>query len=130
MEVFTSTNHRLSLNNHSDYWSLYTPSFDILQVPYPIEGMALSVIYQARHPVLDFEKCPEQEINLPFVLEPAMKAYVAYLVYSQMNTEEAVANAQKYLAQYNNIIQDVIDQDVISNSYSQTNTKFEQGGWI
>lgn len=130
MEVYTSTNHRLSLNNHSDYWSLYTPSFDILQVPYPVEGMALSVIYQARHPILDFEKCPEQEINLPFVLEPAMKAYVAYLVYSQINTQEAVANAQKYLVQYNNILQDVVDQDVISNSYSQTNTKFEQGGWI
>ena len=69
-------------------------------------------------------------INVPISLESALKAYVAYLVYSGMNTQEAVANSQKYLAQYNEILRDTIEQDIVSSSYSQTNIKFDERGWV
>lgn len=130
MEVWSNTHCKLPLNNHSEYWSVFTPSFDMLQIPHPICGVVLSVVYQARHPVLDFYSCPEKEINIPISLESALKAYVAYLVYSGMNTQEAVANSQKYLAQYDAIIRDTIEQDIVSSSYSQTNIKFNERGWV
>lgn len=128
--VYSSTgNEALPLNNHGERWSVYTPVFDVLEVPYPYDGLELSVDYQASHPVLDFSKNPEQEINLSPALYTALKQYVAYKIHSNMNTQEAVANANKYFQQYQLILQDVVAQDSISESYSQTNDRFYLNGW-
>ncbi len=130
MDVYDSMGNHLPLNDHANSKSVFTPQYNILQVPFPDEGLALSIVYQASHPLLDWNKNPEQEVELPEVLMGALTAYVAYLHYSNMNTQEAVANAQKYLTQYNSILNEVVETDVVNTSYSQTNVKFNERGFV
>lgn len=130
LNVVSTEGVEVPLNNHSSPISVFTPVYDVLEVPMTVDGVVLTVVYQAKHVHLDFEKDPEQEINLPESLLGALSAYVAYLVYSNMNTQEAVINAQKYLANYQTIIQESIDMDLVQGTYSQDNTKFRFNGWI
>ena len=130
LQVITSGGMSLPLNNHSSKYSVFTPVFDVIEIPHGIEGGAFTVVYQAKHPKLDFNTNPEQEINIPYNLEGALSSYVAYIIYSNMNTQEAIANAQKYLANYQAIVQENIEMDLTQSSYSQDNTKFKANGWI
>lgn len=130
LNVTSSEGITVPLNNHVSPISVFTPVFDVLEVPLAVPGVVLTVVYQAKHIHLDFGKNPEQELNVPESLLGALSSYVAYLVYSNMNTQEAVANAQKYLANYQAIIQENIDMDLVHASYSQDNTKFRMNGWM
>lgn len=130
LTVYDTYHHKVPLNNHTDFRSVFTPVFDILEIPQPLTGLAYSVVYQAKHPLLDFEKDPLQEINLPDTLYEALGAYIAYKYYGNLNTQEAITNSQKYLTIYNQVIQDTIEQDLVSSSYSETNSKFHKRGWI
>ena len=89
----------------------------------------LTVVYQARHPTLYPEQL-DDEVDCPDVLLGALKAYVAQLYYGNMNTQDAIANAQKYSNIYNTIIADVLAQDLVSVTYSQTNSKFHKNGFV
>ena len=130
LDVFDSLGHKVPLNSHSEPFSVFTPVFDVIELSHPIEGLALAVTYQARHPILDYERNPEQEINLPDSLYEALSSYIAYQYYGNLNTQEAVANSQKYFSNYQRIIQEVVEQDLVSSSYSEANTKFRKFGWI
>ena len=129
MAVNTTVGAELPLNNPIEPWSVFTPEYNILEVPRPLRSSVLVVHYQAKHPELTPDNL-EAEIDLPFVLEGALKAYVAYQVYSNMNAQEAVGNAQKHLAIFQSILQEATEQDVVSITYSQTNTKFRRNGWV
>lgn len=130
LDVWTSTGTQLPLNNHTEEWSVFTPTYDVLLVPWTTQGMILNIVYQAKHKELNFSKDPIQEINLPDVLVPALRAYVAAQIYSNFNTAEAVNNAQKYNSLYTAVCEDVEAMDIVSNSYSQTNIRFHENGWV
>ena len=63
----------------------------------------------SKHPKSSLETNPV--IELPLSLIPAIRAYVAYVIHMNMNTENAVQNAQKYLQQYNLILAENIESD-------------------
>ena len=128
LDVYTTDGFRVKLNNPTSIISVYTPSFNILQVPYPKKGVVLSVSYQAKHAELSLDNL-DQEIELPESLWGALTAYVAYLIHSNINTEVAIANAQKYLSIYTSIIDDVVTTDSINVTYSANNVKFFNRGW-
>lgn len=130
LSVTTSGGVRLPLNNHTNPLSVYTPVYDVLEVPVTLADMALTIVYQAKHETLDWFKDPNQEINIPESLTGALSAYVAFQFYSNMNTQEAVVNAQKFLQTYTNIVQETTDMDLNQNSYNQDNIKFRARGFI
>lgn len=121
-------NKQLPLNDDENQWSLFTPKYNILQVPMPQDKVSLSVMYQALHPILDVER-PEQEIMIPDMLEGALTAFIAFQVYNNMNTAESQVKAQGHLQIYNNIVQEVMDGDLVNSSISLTNSRFEKRGW-
>lgn len=129
LDVMTYSGKHLPLNNRTEEWSVYTPSFNVLQISYPRWGQVLTVVYQARHPTLYPDQL-DDEVDCPDVLLGALKAYVAQLYYGNMNTQDAVANAQKYSNIYNTIIADVLAQDLVSVTYSQTSSKFHKNGFV
>ena len=47
-----------------------------------------------------------------------------------MNTELAVQNSQKYLAEYQNIIQEVIQNGTIAPDKLANGIKFFKRGWV
>jgi hypothetical protein len=126
--VFSVEDGELPLNNEGDQRSVFTPQVDVLQVPDPVAGKALSIAYQAKHPVLTLDDLT-QEIELPDVLHPALRDWIAYRAFSQIKTQEALADAQTHLSAYTATCNEVVEFDLVSSSVSQTNSRFQQNGW-
>lgn len=129
LTVYDGRGCELPLNDVENCRSLFTPQPNVLQVPNPITDYVLTVIYQARHPKLpdnNLDSC----IHLPDVLEEALTAYIAFMVYSNMNGAENAAKAAEHMARYEAICLEVISRDLVSSSSSTTNTKFEKRGFI
>lgn len=129
LAVYDSLGCQMSLNDSGRLSSLFTPQPTVLQVPRPIQGVSLSVNYQAAHPQLALDD-EEQEIVLPPSLHGALTAYVAYKVFSSMGTEGSGAKAQEHQSMYEAICHEVADMDLVNASISTTNTRFEQRGWV
>lgn len=129
LNVFDSLGRELPLNNSSEYWSVFTPQPKILQVPHPIKWNSLSVTYQARHVPLDVAT-PDQPIEVPDCLYDALKAYVAYKTFSDMDTETSTAKAQEHMANYENICTEVEAGDLVNMSISSTSTVFHARGFV
>ena len=121
------------LNDHSKSNSLFTPQFNIIQNLYPRDLECLSVAYQAKPTsvlVPKFESWDsDAEVFLPDALIPALTAYVAYLYYSPIGSQESSSIATANLMMYEQVCRDVERMDLVNNSMSCTNTRFGQNGW-
>lgn len=131
LTVVDSFGVTLPLNDPENIHSVFTPQGNVLQVPNPIGGTALAVVYQAKHaPLLNVPPLVlTQEIVLPEVLWGAFRAYIAGLVYKGINTQEAQAISQGHFAYYESVCLDVVDKDLVSTSLSSTNARFNKNGW-
>ena len=128
LQVYDSVNGRLPLNDDSNSYSVFTPQSKCIQVPNPIDERMMSVSYQARHIPLLGEL--DEIIDIPDVLMSALTAYIAYKVYSHMNTQESTAKAQEHITMYEAICKSAEESDLLGTSISVTNTRFEQHGWV
>lgn len=128
LSVYNSFGVKLPLNDLENNMSLHTPEGKTLQVPFPIAGQALAVEYQAKHAPMDHCNCND-EIDLPEVLESALKSYVAGKIFMHMNTQENTAKGQEHMMNYETSCIEVIEKDLVSSSYSNTNTKFHKRGF-
>ncbi len=121
------------LNDDQANISVFTPAPEAVQIRYAVNNTraisGLMLTYQAKHPELDVDDDDEQIIELPDVLEPALRSYVAYSVFSGMNGPDNSAKAAEHLSQYEATCAEVIDKDLVSSSYSRTNTRFNRNGW-
>jgi hypothetical protein len=129
MTVYGDTGIKLPLNDEARSWSVFTPQSNMLQVPRPIDGQCLSIGYQARHPLITVED-ENQDILVPLVLETAFTSYIAYKVFSHMNTKESTAKAQEHLALYEAECSVVEEKDLVSSSVTTSNVRFYLNGWI
>lgn len=120
------------LNDIEDPDSLFTPQPDVLQIPKPVAGELLNVVYQARHPVLDARPghIIKQEIFIPFFMEGALQAFIGYKVYSHMNGQENVIKSQEYMATYETICSDIEQRDLVNQTYHTSHHKLEQRGFV
>jgi len=128
LQVYDSINGRLPLNDDNNTYSVFTPQAKCIQVPNPVDERMMSVSYQARHPIILGEL--DEIVYIPDVLMSALTAYIAYKVYSHMNTQESTTKAQEHIQLYEAICVSAKDNDLLGTSISVTNTRFEQRGWI
>lgn len=134
LRVYDTQDVLRPLNDPNQINSVFTPQPDILQNPYPRELEALMVTYQAGPEpfyTLNGDGNVElvDEFYLPPVLVPALANYVAYMVYSRINTAESSAKAASHLQIYEMICKDAEMFDLVNNSKSSTNLRFGQNGW-
>jgi hypothetical protein len=129
LAVYNDCGQELPLNDDERLSSLFTPQARVLQVPRAVTGIGLSVLYQARHMPLTLGEL-EAEIELPDVLHSALSAYIAYKVYTNMNTAESTAKAQEHLGNYEGTCLEAETKDLLSTSISTTNSRFKKRGWI
>lgn len=131
VRIYAAFDHQgceLPLNDEDRTDSIFIPQPTMIQVPQPIRGTLLSLAYQARHPKLLVDG--SVQLELPSVLEEALTAYIAYKVYTNMNTQESTAKAAEHLGRYEAICQEAADRDIVNNSISRSNTRFEKRGWV
>lgn len=128
IRIIDSTGRILPLNNPEKFNSVFTPQYNSINVQNLTDEHELEVIYAAKHIPLSLED--NTVIELPASLLPALRAYVAYLVHMNMNTETAVQNAQKYLNQYNLVVTENIQSDAAFTRVDDRACKFVLGGWV
>lgn len=130
LSVDSSNGYSRSVNNYEDIFSIYTPKPLEIQVPFFTENEVLAVHYQALPDRVGLGEGMNQEFNLPLTLHSALKAYVAYKVYSTMNTAESMNASQMHLVNYAGLCAQAVDRDSLNLSVSNTNSKFRNNGWI
>lgn len=132
LEVYHSNGFRYPLNDVGNPRSLFTPQPNILQIMNPVQGLELSVIYQASHPKVVDETIPllDQIIELPIYLENALQLYMAHKVFSHMNGPENIIKGQEYLHAYEAECLEVKDRDLVNQTFHTTHSKLEQRGFV
>ena len=129
LEVHDVMGREYVLNDKDDPTSLFTPAPQLLQVPNPKAGKCLAVLYQARHDYIENDDL-EQEIVIPFVLEGALQAFVAYKVFSHMNGQENQVKSQEHLNTYDGICTDVEERDLVNATFATSHHKLENRGFL
>lgn len=129
---------RFPLNDAEARFSLFTPAPLVLQVPEPVDGEALSVLYQAYHPPL-LDAVPEDDedfilldqiIDIPHYLDNALQQLIASKVFSHMNGQENVMKGQEYLVEYEKACLNVEQRDLAAQTWHTSHTKLEQRGFV
>lgn len=129
LRVYNDEGVELPLNDLQNPVSLFTPNPQMLQVPVPQPGNMLSVVYQARHVLLEYGILGA-EIYLPAVLEGALIAYIAGHIYGNMNGADNSAKGQEYMNRFELICKDVLGADAVNTLGSNTDTKFTERGFV
>jgi hypothetical protein len=137
--VYRADGYRFPLNDAGRSDSLFTPSPTILQVPKPLEGMAMSVHYQAYHiPLADGQdgrgitpqQVLDQWIELTPILHGALQSYVAAKMYSHMGGQENMLKSTEHMANYEAICAEVMMNDLATQTATTTNDKLEERGFV
>lgn len=128
MAVYDGQGRKFALNDPHTVLSAHTPQATLLQIPHPIGGQPLAVLYQAGHPKLTGVE--GQALELPDFLEGALTAYIAYKVFTHMNTQENTVKAGEHLKTYESICIDAVEQDLVSTGSVSGELRFEKNGWL
>lgn len=120
------------LNDRTACDSLYTPGFNVLQVPTPCAHRTLFVIYRADHVEIpiDISDPSKVLVDIPRSLEEALLTYVAHRYLSSKNTEIASNLAARMYAKYVSICQKIDEKDLILQSHGDINTHPQIQGWV
>lgn len=116
------------LNDIDNIMSYFTPQPTTLQIPRPVQGRMINVVYQASHPSLSYTNL-EACIEIPLTLEEALLSYIAGSIFSGMTGQENLAKSQEQFAMYESICAGVTETDMVNSSASQSGSKFEDRGF-
>jgi len=140
--VFNEDGQELHLNETDPYiiqtetlqqsrkaWSVNTPTYNSIQIPYPMETNSLLVEYRADH-----EKIPkdnlypdEIEIDIPSALLEALLQYIASRAYTSLGGDSA-QEGNNFMTKFEaSVIK--VEQLGLVNSDNTTNQKLEVNGW-
>lgn len=119
----------LKINDHLSPFSVFTPAYNVIQIPFNTPCHEMVVTYQASCKKYTKDSL-ERKIALPPHLFPALNCWVAYQIHSNINTQESVANASKYQMMYENYINEAIELDSANSLQAQNNIRFISRGWI
>ncbi len=128
-EVWDDLDRERPLNDPIHPLAVFTPEPNFISVNYSPDVRVLNVIYRAKHIILTPDNFTDK-VDIPSNLIGALLSYTAYLLYSDLNTEIAVQNSQKYFAEYQNIIQEVIQNGTIAPDKLANGIKFFNRGWV
>lgn len=129
-EVFNELGETLFLNDMTEYWSVFTPTYNSIQVPWPDKANQLTVQYRADHdnillPGLDPET---EEVHLPYAYLEALLNFVGARAYTAMNADQD-SEGNNYATKYEQSCALITDLNLM-NSDNTTNTKLDRAGWV
>lgn len=112
----------LPLNDSNSCDSIFTPKYNVIQNPCPVDGNTLIVVYRAAPELLQANCDLTQEIELPITFLDVLLYYVAYRVKASRPDQESIIESNNYLSKYEASIQ-VIKMEGLYNTSNNTNIK-------
>lgn len=104
--------------------SVFTPSYNTLQIPFMPLGKVVTVTYRCKHKPIGIT----DNIDLPDNLIDCLNSYVAYRVLSTLHTQESITNSQKMKQEYDEKMNNLMINGVYNTTYFTNNHKFELRG--
>jgi hypothetical protein len=129
IRVMSAVGHELPINDVSHPYSVFTRLGNIIDVPYAETGRTLAVTYQT-FPKEVLASNEDASIDVPLVLEDAVRAYISYKVFSNINTAESNTKAQEHLQRYEAVCVQVEANDLLGLSSVTSHDKFDRKGWV
>ena len=99
-KAFNEDGQELFLNQPNEYWSLYTPRHDTIQVPWPEKENAMIVHFRAKHPDIPLDTLinpMDIEIRLPEAFLQPVLQHIASRLYEGPDLSLSGVYSQKYL---------------------------------
>jgi len=127
--VYNEIGVELPLNDPDDHYSVFTPQYNVLQIPYPDAANAVSVVYRAT-PTLLVTTSTDLTVDVPIppqMIEPLI-AYTAHLIFGAGNIGGS-EDASAYLAKYLRLCED-LEKYGAFNVTRNTNLKLWRNGWV
>lgn len=128
--VFNELGVEVPLNNLNDENSVFTPSPTELQIPFTDPENMLSIIYKASPDIIDPASLDPANVDapIPYHFLDAISAYVAWKLYTPMDTGETNTGSI-YRANYMAAIKLIDDTGALIKEV-HTNQRFTDNGWI
>ncbi len=131
LQIITVNNEvgcELPLNDSNKCDSLFTPKYNVIQVPCPVDGNSLIVVYRAAPELLKNNCDFTQEVELPLTFLDVLLYYVAYRVKASRPDQESIIESNNYFAKYDAAMQ-LIKMEGLYNSSNTTNMKLIERGF-
>ena len=119
------------LNDETQTWSVYTPSYNSVQVPFNDKENAMFVQFRANHPNLakDGEGVLDQTVQISPVCLEALLLYVAGRYYSNSDIAESQQAGIVAMTNFERSCQRIKGENL--NTVANTgNEKLEINGWV
>jgi hypothetical protein len=129
MNVYDEWGEERPLNEWMDDNAVFTPETHVLQVPNPVQGDTLSVIYRAKPDLVPTTTTDPTsvDVDVPDQLSTALFAYIAYRAHLGLPEGETSKASASY-ARFNAICRDVEQRGMINKEGSR-NDKLDDNGW-
>ncbi len=126
--VFDAHGKEIPFNDPTKSNSIYAPQPAILHVPDVEPGNVLCIGYRAAPNKVT--GAFDQEIEIPVTLVQALTAYIAYLIYNNLNTPEGMAIAQGHLQMFTNQCDMAEYSGTLDNSTPVYAHRFHANSWV
>lgn len=142
--VYTDSGFELGLNNHSDVYSLYTPSFNILRVPVGMvtdsieipeiyKTDTLEVVYRANHYNINedtgLDDPDDTEVEIPDSHLEALLYFIASRVHNPIGLDNTFHQGNNFAAKYEAECQRLEQVNLNVDQGSQSDRLY-RNGWI
>jgi hypothetical protein len=132
-EVFNEKGDDYTLNSSEAEYSLFTPRFNLLQVPEP-KMERLAVIYRADHPKLAVSARIDPasiHIEIPESLREALLTFVHSKILAAQGSAEGLQEASLQMNKFNFTLAELKDLGLIQqDSWGQSTDNFRKNGWV
>lgn len=128
--VSNEDGEELYLNDSTAVWTINTPAFNVIQIPYPEKENILLVTYKANHKIIsvdDITDPADMEIEIPHTLLEALLYYIAHRKYANLHTEND-PEVNNLLAKFEASCARVNSLGLL-NDDNTVNTKLDNNSW-
>lgn len=133
--VHNEDGEELFLNDGNQYWSVHTPRYNTIQVPFTEKENAMSVMFRANHPKLDLNSdlpMGETEIELPVGLVEPLCLFIGSRFFANspsLRGQGETIDGQMFFAKFEQACLKYSELG-LHNTESTTNLKAPSNGWI
>lgn len=129
--IIDELGRELFVNNSTEYWSVYTPSYDSIQVPLPEKENQMIVHYRAGHQVikLDCLDPAKTEIEIPPGYLEALLYYIGSRILTGLNTDGQISEGNNYMQKFEQSCAKITELNLMNND-NTSNLKLDNAGWV
>lgn len=129
--IFDEDGRGLFLNDLTEPWSVFTPTYNSIQIPYPMYCNHLLVHYRASHPTLVYAAGMDPrtvEVMLPVAMLEPLLFYVASRAFSGLNMDDN-QEGNNYMQKYEQSCKQLEKLGLqITPNYG--NHRLDNNGWV